>query len=233
VAFHDGKVYIADTYNSKVKELDLASKTVKTIAGDNADAKAEEGVFDEPAGLSYAAGKLYVADTNNHRLRTVDLSNGNQVATLDIQGLTPPEPVEKPKAAAFAGTPRTEAPQTAVRPQDGKITLQVKIELPQGMKINTLAPNGLRVDGNEATGPVERGALGKMVRLNEPSSTFTIELPVTGEGRDSLDVGVAYYYCAEGGEGVCKVGSAAWTLPVEISGSAKESVIELSHKVEE
>jgi thiol-disulfide isomerase/thioredoxin len=230
VAFHDGKVYIADTYNDKVKELDLAMKTVKSIAGGRAD---DESVFDEPAGLSYAAGKLYVADTNNHRIRTVDLNNGNQVASLEIQGLTPPEPVEKPKAPAFAGTPRTEVPSTMVQPHDGKISLQVKIELPQGWKINILAPNGYRVDPDDASGPVDRAALGKMVRLKEPSATFTIELPVIGEGRDSLDVGVAYYYCQEGGEGLCKVGSAAWTVPVEVSAAAKESVVELSHQVEE
>jgi len=40
--------------------------------------------------LSAVAGKLYVADTNNHLIRTVDLAKGNEVATLEIQGLKPP-----------------------------------------------------------------------------------------------------------------------------------------------
>jgi thiol-disulfide isomerase/thioredoxin len=233
VAWNDGKIYIADTYNSKVKELVLETKTVTTIAGGENKEAPEEPTFDEPAGISYAAGKLYVADTNLHRIRTIDLASGHSVATLEIKDLTPPEPVEKPKAPAFAGTPRTEVPPAAVKAVDGKFTIQVKLELPQGWKINTLAPNGYRVEANQETGPVDRTALGKMVRLKEPSTTFTIELPVAGEGKETLDVGVAYYYCTEGGEGLCKVGAAAWTVPVEVSDSAEKSAIELIHKVSE
>jgi hypothetical protein len=33
VAYHDGKLYVADTYNSAIKEIDLAKGTSKTIAG--------------------------------------------------------------------------------------------------------------------------------------------------------------------------------------------------------
>jgi thiol-disulfide isomerase/thioredoxin/DNA-binding beta-propeller fold protein YncE len=233
VAWHDGKVYIADTYNSKVKELVLETKTVTTIAGgENKDAP-DETAFDEPAGISYAAGKLYVADTNNHRIRTIDVASGNAVATLEIKDLAPPEPVEKPKTSAFATTPRTEVPKATLKPVDGKITLEVKIDLPDGWKINPLAPNGYRVEADGEAGPVDRAALGKMVRLEEPSATFTVELPVTGEGKDSLDVGVAYYYCTEGGEGLCKIGSAAWTVPIEISASAAGSTLEVTHKAPE
>ncbi len=92
VVWHDGRVYIADTYNNKIKVLDPERRSVATIAG-SGDAGSDDGVpgeFDEPAGLTYAAGKLYVADTNNHRIRTVDLENGNRVATLEITGLQPP-----------------------------------------------------------------------------------------------------------------------------------------------
>jgi DNA-binding beta-propeller fold protein YncE len=229
VAYDDGKVYIADTYNHKVKELALETKTVRTIAGGENKQAPEERTFHEPAGISYAAGKLYVADTNMHRIRTIDLAAGNAVATLEIRDLAPPEPVEKPKAPAFAGTPRTELSPAAVKPADGKITLEVTIELPPGWKINTLAPNGYRVEADDDAGPVDRAAVGKMIRLKEPSAAFAIELPVTGEGKDLLDVGVAYYYCQEGGEGLCKVGAAAWSVPVEISASAQGSAIKLRH----
>jgi hypothetical protein len=216
-----------------VKELAPQTKTVVTIAGGENKEAPEDSVFDEPAGISYAAEKLYVADTNKHRIRTIDLAGGHAVATLEIKGLAPPEPVEKPKAPAFAGTPRTEIPLTAVKPVDGIITLRVKLELPQGWKMNTLAPNGYRVEANNDSGPVDRAAIGKMVRLKEPSTIFTIELPVTGEGNDSLDVGVAYYYCTEGGEGLCKIGAAAWTVAVDVSAAAKTSAVELSHEAAE
>jgi DNA-binding beta-propeller fold protein YncE len=80
VAARDGRVFIADTYNHKIKALDPSTGTVSTLASG----------FAEPGGLSLAAGKLYVADTNHHAIRTVDLSSG-RVDTLTIQGLTPPD----------------------------------------------------------------------------------------------------------------------------------------------
>ncbi len=88
VAYHDGKIYVADTYNNKVKVVDAKSGDTKTIAGTGepglADAPAQ---FDEPAGIAYAAGTLFVADTNNHLIRTIDLATGS-VRRLEIQGLT-------------------------------------------------------------------------------------------------------------------------------------------------
>lgn len=80
VAVHDRIVYIADTYNHKIKTLEPSSGRVKTLATG----------FHEPGGLSVANGKLYVADTNNHEIKTIDLKSG-AVASLPIDGLTPPE----------------------------------------------------------------------------------------------------------------------------------------------
>jgi DNA-binding beta-propeller fold protein YncE len=85
------KIYVADTYNNKIKLIDRASGTVTTVAGTGKPGRDDQaGTFDEPSGISYAAGKLYVADTNNHLIRTIDFERGNQVATLVIKGLTPP-----------------------------------------------------------------------------------------------------------------------------------------------
>ncbi len=82
-----GKLLIADTYNSKLKEYDPATKKVKTLLG----GEAKDPAFSEPAGLSAAGGKLYVADTNAHRIRVVDLKT-NAVSTLELKGVEPPPP---------------------------------------------------------------------------------------------------------------------------------------------
>jgi thiol-disulfide isomerase/thioredoxin/DNA-binding beta-propeller fold protein YncE len=91
VVYHKGLIYVADTYNNKIKMIDAKEKQLTTIAGTGepgaADAPAQ---FDEPAGLAFAAGKLYVADTNNHAIRVIDLEQGYQVTTLTVRGLTPP-----------------------------------------------------------------------------------------------------------------------------------------------
>ena len=95
VAFHDGQLYIADTYNNKIKVFDVAMKNCQTIAGtgkvgDEDAADGMDATFNEPAGITAAAGKLYVADTNNHAIRVVELALPNRVSTLEIDGLTKP-----------------------------------------------------------------------------------------------------------------------------------------------
>ena len=67
VAYHDGAIYIADTYNNKIKRLDLSTKECHTVAGSG-----QPSDLYEPGGLSVwssvDAPRLYIADTNNHRI---------------------------------------------------------------------------------------------------------------------------------------------------------------------
>lgn len=66
VAWKDGAIYIADTYNSKLKRLDPETLEVETVAGGMS-------ALDEPGGLSIAGERIYIPDTNNHRVRIYDL----------------------------------------------------------------------------------------------------------------------------------------------------------------
>jgi len=79
---------VADTYNSKLKVLDPLKKTCKTFLGEPSG-WLTGGLFNEPAGLSFAGGKLYVADTNAHRIRVVDLKT-KAVTTLKLDGVQAP-----------------------------------------------------------------------------------------------------------------------------------------------
>jgi DNA-binding beta-propeller fold protein YncE len=89
VAYKDGKLYIADTYNSKIKILDPATRTCSTFVGEGGG-KTGSSTFSEPGGLSFAGDKLYVADTNGHRIRVVDLTT-RAVTTLTLQGVEAPK----------------------------------------------------------------------------------------------------------------------------------------------
>jgi hypothetical protein len=92
-ALGGGLIYVADTYNHKVRWLDPTTRDLTTFAGGgasgNQDGPAGEARFAEPSGLSYARGRLYVADTNNHAIRVVALAEG-AVSTLTIPGLCAP-----------------------------------------------------------------------------------------------------------------------------------------------
>lgn len=92
VVWHQDTLYIADTYNNKIRRADLRNRVLDTVAGTGSaghdDGDTTTATFDEPAGLTIAGDILYVADTNNHAIRTIDLHT-HQVQTLS---LTLPQP---------------------------------------------------------------------------------------------------------------------------------------------
>ncbi|MDA8218671.1 MAG: alkyl hydroperoxide reductase [Dehalococcoidales bacterium] len=82
---HEGRLYVADTYNNKIKVVDPAARTSLTLFGE-ATAGFRDGespLFYEPEGITVKDGRLYVADTNNHCIRVVDLRSG-LVSTLTL-----------------------------------------------------------------------------------------------------------------------------------------------------
>jgi len=62
LAYHDGQLYVADTYNSKIKRLDPVKRTCTTFLGGEPEGWLAGPVFSEPGGLSYADGKIYVGE---------------------------------------------------------------------------------------------------------------------------------------------------------------------------
>ena len=95
VVYHDGKLFVADSYNQKIKEVDLKSQQSTTWLGTGeAGDSLDPPQLSEPAGVSIANGKLYIADTNNHRICVVDLQT-RKMSVLTIEGLKPPKPVEE------------------------------------------------------------------------------------------------------------------------------------------
>jgi DNA-binding beta-propeller fold protein YncE len=228
VAFANGVLYVADTYNNKIKSIDPKSTETKTISGTGEPGAADEpAAFDEPAGVSYADNKLYVADTNNHVIRVIDLLHGNKTTTLKIEGLAPPEP---PAAAPSKTPPKADKTVTlekqAVKIAGGAIKLAVNVRLPEGWKMNELAPMSYRVDPATAgaAGPVNRAELGKPVKVQPPSTTFDVVLPVAASGGDDqLRVTLNYYYCQEGKEGLCKAGSVAWIVSLALAADGRDA----------
>jgi sugar lactone lactonase YvrE len=92
VAWHapTGLLYVADTYNNKIKRLDPRTRRIESWLGDgqagHADGTGTAARFFEPAGLSATTEALYIADTNNHAIRRADLATG-AVTTVELKGL--------------------------------------------------------------------------------------------------------------------------------------------------
>lgn len=241
LTYYGKQLYVADTYNNKIKRIDVKSKTVATVAGTGKPGNDDKaGEFDEPGGLTAAAGKLYVADTNNNAIRVVDLDNDNKVTTLDIKGLKAPEPPQSEATPELNVETVIDLPAAQVKPSDGKLTIGVRIELPPGFEINEQAPLAYQVDlvegGKKAKRRAAEGAaelfdhefLGVRHKIKEPASEFPILVPLAGDtGKSTLRVSLQYFYCREGNQGICKAASIAWQIPVTINAKAKQDSLEL------
>jgi sugar lactone lactonase YvrE len=68
-------LWIADTFNSKIKLLSLSSNQVSTLG--------LSIPLDEPGGLHLVGDSLFVADTNHHRVIRIDLKQAD-AEILDI-----------------------------------------------------------------------------------------------------------------------------------------------------
>lgn len=97
IEWHQGELFIADTYNHKIKKVLPITRSVQTVLGSGAmglhDGAGRLATFSEPSGLSFAVFEngrqplLYIADTNNHAIRVADFE-ADEVRTLEITGLS-------------------------------------------------------------------------------------------------------------------------------------------------
>jgi sugar lactone lactonase YvrE len=78
----DGKLYVADTNNHRVRVIDLSSGTITTIAGTGEKGYGGDGgpasaaKLNRPFGLAFDAhGDLYISDTFNSRIRKLKLTS--------------------------------------------------------------------------------------------------------------------------------------------------------------
>ena len=77
IDYHRGFLWVADSYNHKIKRVNPKTGECATILGDGISGD-RNGIgsdcrFSEPGGLSVGDTYIYVADTNNHLIRRVDL----------------------------------------------------------------------------------------------------------------------------------------------------------------
>jgi len=77
----DGRLYIADELNHRVRALDVESGVITTVAGNGrAEFSGDRGPavdasLNRPTGVAFDAdGTLYISDSHNHRVRTVVLA---------------------------------------------------------------------------------------------------------------------------------------------------------------
>ena len=227
-----GDLYIADTYNSRIKVIPAGETAVHTVfglggLGGYADGGADVAEFDEPGGLSYANGSLYVADTNNHVIRSIDLDAG----VVDTVAFSNPQALAlDAEALTILGA---DSMMVTLETQDlalGAGEIALRLGFPSDFKINPLIDSRLELssdsDALEIAGADEAVAYSVTVAENE------VRIPVTfAAGQGELAAALTLYYCREGEEGLCFIEMVTYIVPFAAAAEHSLSEIALEREI--
>lgn len=104
----EGRLYIADQSNHRVRMVNLKTRVIQTIAGtgiatyDGDGKRAIELALAGPSGLARVADRLYIADTFNGRVRCLDLPSGVMTTVAGDGGVYRYEPPSDAPSASLA-----------------------------------------------------------------------------------------------------------------------------------
>jgi DNA-binding beta-propeller fold protein YncE len=227
IAMSDGNLFVADSYNHKLKLITLPSRKTTTWAGTGKPGNTIDPLMlNEPGGLSIADGKLYVADTNNHRILAIDIAS-RQTTALTINGLTPPNP---PKLIARPDTANAITVETQKLAAGEKLKVTVTLTIPEGQKRNDLAPVTWEIFAETEQTLIAAETLGiRDEAVANDQNVAQFEIPLTGTpGEASFVLRMSFGYCGTEENALCRLATATWKIPVVLNTDGGVSEIALT-----
>lgn len=235
----DGLLYVADTYNNKIKLINPETRESTTFAGNGepgfVDGTLEAARFYEPGGIDYADGKLYIADTNNHAIRIIDLET-SMVSTVTFSDPTILIPIENDEDATvtvpgvettFQGLEDTVIeldPQTVAA---GEGELVFNITMPDDYKLNDQAPFTVISPEDETVSVSE-----DFLAYREVLPELPLHIPVTfNEGETVYSTDLTIYWCEAVRETLCFVERVTLTVPVTVSADGESSELSFPYEL--
>ncbi|XP_060525437.1 NHL repeat-containing protein 2 isoform X2 [Cylas formicarius] len=131
-------LFIADTYNHKLKKVDLSENkivTLKSAASDMTDSATSQ--FREPAGLCVSSNgkKLYVADTNAHQIKLVTIGK-NSINNVEMFSLKLKEKFVNTVSSISTASVLT-ARELKINTSGGKLVLKCNLKFENGLGLNS------------------------------------------------------------------------------------------------
>ncbi|KAK9805135.1 hypothetical protein WJX72_001459 [[Myrmecia] bisecta] len=163
-ATEDGLVYVADSYNHKIKVIDPSTNRITTVAGSGragfADGSRASAQLSEPGGLARGPnGTLLIADTNNSVIRVLD-PRAAAVKTLDLRSIPPPK-VSPDQAGPLPDAGAESLPEGMTLDEDVCLFEEVCFEVP-------FSPVGANSGGSGSTVRLEHRVSAKAPRTSLP-----------------------------------------------------------------
>ncbi len=228
LAYADGHLYIADTYNNKIKVSDPKARTVRTLVGNRKAGDSDDPPhFYEPGGLSAIEGRLYVADTNNHKIKVVDLKT-HAVKTLALEGMSPPKLAAR--APVFPNAKTFDVPPVDV-PAGKSVAVTVSVVIPKGFKLNEETPLTWLAEVPDKTGVLGPELRPEGQHIKPPATHLEIKIPLAmpAEAGEKLDLRLSLktFVCSEKSS-LCMIQSYIWNVPITFTATGGVDQITLS-----
>jgi DNA-binding beta-propeller fold protein YncE len=213
VLYADGILYVADTYNHKIKKLDPNTRHLTSFLGTGkrgyTDGPGATAQFNEPSGLALADGKLFIADANNHLVRVCDLTN-NTVRTISWTGL---EKLQSSPELVREGP--TLRPEQAISAKAK--SLEFSVRLPAGKKLNPVGKSVLQLK-SEGTVRLTRSE----IAVDRENVTIPLEVQA---GKGSIEVQISLFYCDKANSGLCFFKEEHFKVPLSVGESGPEKFV--------
>ena len=200
------RLFVADTYNHKMKEIDIESRECKTIffasINDtkrvNSDCRLDNSCFNEPSGLNLVAQKniLLVADTNNHVIKKIELNTGS-ISQINL--IT--RPMKQAKDLIVLEAHQLILGQKTIVAFD--FTLSGGLKLNEGNIIDIKTPDFLLTSANQ-------------LKFNSLDSISEISLePLAANKSCQVFIDVKLFVCSSK-DGTCFVRKLYFSIPISI-----------------
>lgn len=209
LAIANQDLYVADTYNHKIKRIEPLKGVVSSLVG-SGQAGFKDGPFEqasmyEPHGIAEKNRLLYIADTNNHVIRVAN-TRTRTLSTLVLKKLE--------RLSPLVGENRViQLPPVATLP--GKVQMRLLVRLPAGYEINPDTLTTLQVG--------DQSGCSKQTLEFQPGQDIAWVVDLHDD--TVLAVDITLYYCQADHNGLCFIHDRRLQIPVQVGVSKQEEII--------